>query len=584
MFKRIVFFTIAVTILATLLLGCSKTPLSSSQNQTKEENKEILSNPGQTLKVEEASQEYYGFLRRGEDGQYLISKFTYVLENDAEAIGNSGFTDKDFSFSTGYITINDETDSEVNFYPFEPDEDTQYFLFIYPDSIRHEMEAIEDGGYKLKEVDKDIFREAVDDDYYGFYKVKVSQLGDKIVKIEEFDEVSIFISLYETKNTGIINNGGNFVKYKGDIYYREYNEYSFEKSTVWGYPEPAIDGLAWLVRLKANGEKDYLYADNASGEFFIYDDGKAYVSLISQDLVTIGNEEADYYPEGRRRVYGRSLDGDWLVEYDGHRVLGLSMDQGLIITHNDYTGISVSDIKSGHLVSSFPGSFIHHDPVEDKVYYSDYMLMDYDNPFNIFVGDIKTGQTSLLINLSRDELTDVFSLEELYGYPSVKNIRVSGDYVWIMLASYEGTGMFFEGYGYLKIKKDGSYYVHDLMSFSVDWNGVDKPFNQAEEGPYSYTIPYYAMHPKENPFSTIHFLSEADFDSLGHTNWIRYDEIISDRVDNIEYLDGDIFFTVASLLRDESADVGWRFGYARQVVSLYRKNIESGQVTLIYQY
>lgn len=65
---------------------------------------------------------------------------------------------------------------------------------------------------------------------------------------------------------------------------------------------------------------------------------------------------------------------------------------------------------------------------------------------------------------------------------------------------------------------------------------------------------------------------------------IHVDGHIMQKLSGIEYLNGKLFFTVTDLTYSEKHSIGWRDGYERGRSACYCKDLESGEIRLLYEY
>ncbi|NLY72192.1 MAG: hypothetical protein GX079_00685 [Tissierellia bacterium] len=562
--------------------------VNDSEQPTKDDDldSEEAREPEEVLEETSEAEETisYGLISFDGDGNYQLSEFKLILENDAAAAEEFGLLDEAFDFTLGYARYNQKRGFQINFEPFEVDKSTRYYLFDHPQDLEHQEEVFSDGSYSLIEIDEDAFRELLKEIYPGFYKVKVFTKEDRVVKIEELDEIAIARFLYSQPDTGIINNGGSFVKYDDDIYYRQYASFAFEPTSLGGVALPSLDGTSLLIKMGPDGKSEFLFAEYGSGGFFIYEDETGEPSFISQDWVSTG-PEGEELPGGRHRVYRRNIEGGLLTEYEGIEALSISKAKGLVITEGEDGEVKVIDIADGQPRFSFKGQFIYHDLKDDMVYFQDASAYDEAHPLNISSGDLATGETRLILRLSREEMEEFLYLDSPLSGMGIENFRASGDFVWLALGGYTPMSEVYDDTAFLKIRKDGSGYTYKLAAQSVDWLGVDRPFNEHHDGPFSLAKPSYAVHPSYNPFTRIQLLGEEDLEELGYYNWadlVGTDNEYVELVERVELVDENLFFTVVELERNEEESFGNWPAFNRTRTKVYWKNFAEGKTSLLY--
>ncbi len=535
--------------LGLLILTCMIASLGCQRDgsEKKPVDKQVDPDPkpieGQEQDKDQHDKIIYGYIRNGSGEDFLLSEFSLVLENDASLIEKYKLSMADFDM--GYVAYHREVGLSPSFEDFKVHEASKFYVLHYPDSIRYEMEDADEYGHK--EVSREIFQEAIDEDYYGFYKVKIYLEDDRIARIEELDENEIFTKLYPLDEGPVLNNGGTFVKYQDHIYYREYRPDSFEKVSLWGDLEGIGGSKSNIVRLKADGSREVLFEDSSSGGFYIESSGSGKGRFI------FNRSFLEPYAQAAK-AYSLDLHGGNRQDYREDRI------------------------------SAKRGRLWHYDSTANQIYYQDEEMIDDDFPLNIIRGDLKTGENQMFFKPTREELEGIFEDDYIGEYFEIKNIRVSGDYFWAYIAGYAGSGYMYNNSALVRFAKDGGGYSYKRQGLAVDWYGLEKPFNQVNDGPFGLSIPSYHIYPREAPLGKKLVLSENDIRLLGYDNWPMGQGDFLEKIDCLEYVDDQLFFTVVSLKRKEDEDVGWRKAYERLGADVYRKDLESGEIEYIYSY
>ena len=89
-------------------------------------------------------------------------------------------------------------------------------------------------------------------------------------------------------------------------------------------------------------------------------------------------------------------------------------------------------------------------------------------------------------------------------------------------------------------------------------------------------------HREELAFEEV--LSAADIAGIALQKGEYFDESGFASLKEVEYLDGDLFFTAVTGTRNTDEDIGWRYGYNRGETYVYRKDLTTGQIELLYSY
>jgi hypothetical protein len=152
------------------------------------------------------------------------------------------------------------------------------------------------------------------------------------------------------------------------------------------------------------------------------------------------------------------------------------------------------------------------------------------------------------------------------------------------LAWYEGSLGSLGGSALINIFKDGRGYEVVREPSAVDWFGMEKPFAGFYNSPFSEeeTDGYYIFSDEAAQLTEV--LSAQDLTALGLPDGEYYGEEDFAAIQSIEYVDGDIFFTLATGTRNSAKDVGWRYGYDRSKTDVYRKDLSTGEIILLFTY
>ena len=77
-------------------------------------------------------------------------------------------------------------------------------------------------------------------------------------------------------------------------------------------------------------------------------------------------------------------------------------------------------------------------------------------------------------------------------------------------------------------------------------------------------------------------MTEQDCEELSVDAYV--DGNFNQDIKNVEYLGGKLFFTVTDLTYSMEESIGWRDGYDRGRSACYCKDLESGEIRLLYEY
>ena len=143
----------------------------------------------------------------------------------------------------------------------------------------------------------------------------------------------------------VINNGGDYVTYKGKSYYWEYHGNSFrhpdtrdvDEGNLLNYDNAVND----LICADENGNKKTIFSGHSYGDIWIFNN-RIFIEKV---------DDGDCCP-----VYSMKLDGTDLKEMDDYDYIRGICDKGLIFTDRYFSGkLMTSDLKKKLL---FEGDFI----------------------------------------------------------------------------------------------------------------------------------------------------------------------------------------------------------------------------------
>ena len=230
----------------------------------------------------------------------------------------------------------------------------------------------------------------------------------------------------------------------------------------------------------------------------------------------------------------------------------------------------------------------------------------------------------------------------MYGFPMdtaiyIHYFKILGDDIYFSAGADNGSARMYSGGPIFSMKKDGSerkvealsyddiFYLYDdginraLLCSTIDAstgrvaeNGKMMSINLIGDGDKARNItlrPAYGY-----PYDEAYVYSSTAYDPLDHsvypdtsvllypdTSGICYvllteqdceelsvdtyvDGSFNQDIKDVEYLDGKLFFTVTDLTYSMEDSIGWRDGYVRGRTACYYKNLESGKISLLYEY
>ncbi|MCL1952915.1 MAG: hypothetical protein FWF60_08825, partial [Oscillospiraceae bacterium] len=175
-----------------------------------------------------------------------------------------------------------------------------------------------------------------------------------------------------------------------------------------------------------------------------------------------------------------------------------------------------------------------------------------------------------------DEFEDCYTVEPDAAW-------LESDGLHVILSGYSGNAHMFMNSVHLIIALDGS--------------GI----TQYDDG----DAPDYGRYPLHKPFETRDINGEDEFSGYSiRVGWDTFEPVLTPEdlsglglpdgpffrdddfadVRDVEYADGALFFTIVQGPRDPAQDIGWREGYDIASVHVYRKDVASGQINILYSF
>ena len=334
-------------------------------------------------------------------------------------------------------------------------------------------------------------------------------------------------------NMGVINNGGDYVTYKGKSYYWEYHENSFAHPDSRGedllYYDKAVNDL---VSVDENGNKKTIYSGYAEDSIWIFNDRIFFDKYVDNDVF-----DDVLSGESNGWIITMKLDGSDQKEVGGFDDIYGVCDKGLILTgHEPIAFLLDSNLEK---IDFFVGSYIC---VDNNIVY--FTSEDYDSKKTVFKSIDGNG---------KNETT----LVEMDFSDYVSCVQIIDDYIYFQYGSdYDGK--------IAKVKKDGTGFT-DLEDNETDKftaykskNGkvvfkhggaLNKPF---EEDGIVYAYTDQSSERKE-------LLSPSEYKDMG------------DYLERITYSDGELYFVCINV-----EDSTYSYSYCK-------KDLKTNKITVYFK-
>ncbi|WP_288687006.1 hypothetical protein [uncultured Catenibacterium sp.] len=253
-----------------------------------------------------------------------------------------------------------------------------------------------------------------------------------------------------------INNGGDYVTYKGKSYYWEYKSTSFntsnQRAITYGHPLQYADTSNDLVCVDDKGNKKTIYSGKNKGNIWVFNN-RIYVgptNTYSDNCTSMDLDGSNTKEEYFNDIYAVRKEG---------LVVGASGDDGSlsILKNND----KLERIAYAHFNS------IKVVLVSDaRVYYT----TNADSGINFECVDLDGKNNVHLATLTQSSWCDWSDDCEMKIPVSVDCAQEIGDEVYFQFGGYDGSGYVYYGGKIAKVKLDGTGFTEVKSYLSCDDN------------------------------------------------------------------------------------------------------------------
>lgn len=417
-----------------------------------------------------------------------------------------------------------------------------------------------------------------------------------------------------------------YAAWDGKIYYRQYSDEDMEEGGLWADFDPVADTAKELMCMEPDGSVLQVGVDYGFGEMFIVC-GRIYSQKCTEQQRNDGDDRLRDYV-----VYSCALDGSDMREYDSTRVLAAKGDRIICQTMNH--GLSFIDARTGeeHVLMEQYAGYLEADEEELFCFY--YPKDAGEDSYDVTLCSLDyEGNLHELKSITRKEYADCMGGEDFLDWLMFETpidipcFKIAGEDLYFSAGSYNGTGSMYTGGPIYSMKRNGRRCRIEAVSFeryfylyddginrslycapideetsrvldkiqSIRLYGVEQdielrmPYRPYEE-PYVHTVYDQESYPvgelvmiyPDTAGICYILLNLQDSEELGIRTHV--DGQVVQQLDEIEYLDGKLFFTVTDLVYSTKYSIGWRDGYERGRSECYCKDLDSGEITLLYEY
>lgn len=425
-----------------------------------------------------------------------------------------------------------------------------------------------------------------------------------LVKDEDITQASNPVDTQKDSDetaTGTFNNGGLYVKYKDNIYYRQYTADSISEFGLGTFQTVPGAGKN-MMRLKPDGTTEVAFNDIGEGDIYIYND-KMYLQRYTEDYTSY--------------IYSVNLDGSDKQELGKGRIEAMDEESGILVCtmenlRNEYDLFmldgTTGEIKQyGIYISVTDGGFV---ALHNSVIY--YLSVNEDE-------DIEQSELMLCHVDVDDKTNDLFPTfeDDFYFYGAgITCIQFVDDTIYFAYGSYDGSGGFYQGGRIASIDLDGSNYkvlagnssdYSDLVNdtfYVTSENGNDVlHYTSASLETYTAysqdiatgqitetTLPVYAEGTPfvyENGINMIQYNAPTMtplLPSIDYSYLNLEKEAENTSVYDIEICDGWVYYTLEADEYYPEANIGWRDGHRRLKTVVLRSQLSGDKTEVLFEY
>jgi hypothetical protein len=429
-------------------------------------------------------------------------------------------------------------------------------------------------------------------------------------EIAEDDEASLEekedLGNQGTEITGrIYNNGGLYVEYGGNIYYRQYTADNYLPDGLFGSYQLVVDSPKNMMRVTQDGITEVVFSDKGEGNIYIYKD-RMYLTNVVEGSSSM--------------IYSVKLDGSDRIDIGRGIIRAIDEDKGILVCTmeeaNFQTGLYSINGDTGEF-SKYKLDIPFNEyikVVDDTIYYTS--AVDSEVALgSVKLCSVKTDGTG---NRLLVETESVY--EEYYdGVKQIPCIQVIENTVYFSYGAFNGSAYVYQGGKIAKVNKDGSgftevlgqpnedvdeyssrvgdlFYVirqegkdtiyynqsletYDAYALDVE-TGSKEPINfpvQAEGIPFEYNGGVY-IYENASPILT-NLVPVLDYNYLGDKNEEYYYT-----VNDIEVCNNWVYYRLEASEYYPEASVGWRDGYRRIKTVILRRDITANRDEILFEY
>lgn len=404
----------------------------------------------------------------------------------------------------------------------------------------------------------------------------------------------------------VYNNGGNYVEYQGNVYYRQYTADNYEPTGIWGSYNTIPGTSTNMMRTQKDGKSEIAFQDTGEGKIYISND-RMYLERFNKEYEKV--------------IYSVNLDGS------NEQELGVGWIEG-IDERSETLVCLLKDNNNTYQLSTIDGSngeikyLKLNTPIVNFLGLNNGVIYYYGgsgygtpkiNELTICSVNIDGSNEKLLVN----ETLELYEYEN--DYFEIPCLQFVGDTIYFSYGIYAGTGHFYQGGHIAKVSKDGgdytlllgvsedgkaSYdYVVDDIFYVANENDDEILFYSQIEGQEKYALNLrtkaieetsFIIHPEGVPFEYdggIYIYNNAEVNMTKLIPSVDYSHLDLDKaldyhytIKNIELCDGWVYYKLEANEYDPEASIGWRDGYRRIKSTVLRQVPGGDKIEVLFDY
>lgn len=386
------------------------------------------------------------------------------------------------------------------------------------------------------------------------------------------------------------NNGGLYVQYKGNTYFREYSNADIEKGAIYAEYTYETENIStkYVNVITPNGKIENLFEDDGYGEFYIVDD-RFFFAGYNNKLYSVNMAGKDYLEFCKGTYVG--------CDEENHKIYYKNKSMNNALYAIDTESLKITKLSNDNLNVSLVS--------KDKLYY----WKSVSKGIEIYSLNVQTQEVTKLSTIEIDgaDLND-YAVEDMEIYEDT--IVASIGYSAGSMGNYSDSKLYAislkeDEYQILskdvdkKLKIDGNivYFEHienfemystslykvDLKTLKVSKVLDSEELVSIEDE--NIIINQNGLVLFDSDLNKKVIVSEQDLDKFFTRNVQNSgNKEYLTKIKDVEVAGTRVYYLMElSLLNPEYA-IGWRDGYERIVSEVYMYDMNSGKQTLLYLY